>query len=72
MTPEKHSICVFNANTIAALRDTLNQIEYQTPETKLVVLKLGNSYYLRVKDADGADPGDINDSHPCPGSPGCT
>jgi hypothetical protein len=67
----KHSICVFNSNTIADLRGVLDQAEYQTPDSHLTILKDGNDYFLRVSNADGDDPGDLNDSHVCPGSPGC-
>jgi hypothetical protein len=67
----KHAIAIFSADAIASLRETLNQAEYQTPDADLIILRDGSDFYIRVTNADGDDPGDINDSRPCPGSPGC-
>lgn len=67
----KHSIAVFNSGAIGSLRELLNDSEYLTTDTQLVILRDGSKFYLRVQNTTGPDPDDINDSHPCPGSPGC-
>ncbi len=45
--------------------------EYAGPGARLRVLKDGKKVYVQIvkEDGDGGDP--INESHPCPGSPGC-
>ncbi len=60
----KHSLCVFPKSTVDALRDRLN--EYPTLEF-LIIKRDGKDFYIDTP--AGGDP--INDSHPCPGSPGC-
>jgi hypothetical protein len=53
------------------LRTLLNQPEYGGPGTLIRVSRSGSHFYLNVIGTEGEDPGDINDSHLCPGSPGC-
>lgn len=67
----KHSLCVFDGDSVDQLRATLNDPEYSGPGTKLRFSRDGNEFYMTVISASGEDPGDINASHPCPGSPGC-
>lgn len=67
----KKSLCTFDGDSLTTLRDLLNRPEYTEPGARLVFLKDGKDYFMRLQDADGEDPGDINASHPCPGSPGC-
>lgn len=50
--------------------------KYAGPDAQFRILTKGNKYYVQFcgpkvdgKYADGGDP--INDSHLCPGSPGC-
>jgi hypothetical protein len=67
----KHAVCIFSATAVDALRTTLISPEYDTG-AELTILRDGKKFFLRVRGVDDdADPGDINDSRPCPGSPGC-
>ena len=47
------------------------RLEYAGPNARLRILKDGDKYYVQFvgPDGEGGDP--LNDSHPCPGSPGC-
>jgi hypothetical protein len=45
--------------------------EYAGPDARLILMKQGAKYYVCVKGADGDGGDPLNDSHPCPGSPGC-
>jgi hypothetical protein len=64
----KHSLCTFTGNTVNAVRDYLN--EYTGPDTRIVFSRDGAAFYITVEDGHGQG-GTENDSHPCPGSPGC-
>ena len=66
--PESRSVCVFRGQSIAALREALD--EYPGADTFIRVMQHGHSYELVVCNAEGEGE-EINDSHPCPGSPGC-
>ena len=67
--PESRAVCVFRGQSITALRDAL--AEYPGDDTYIRVTQHGTSYTLVVCNAQGeGEP--INDSHPCPGSPGCS
>jgi hypothetical protein len=72
---KKHSLCVFGDDSgdssVDQLRRLLNQPEYSGPGTLIRVSRSGSNFYLNVIGVEGEDPGDINDSHLCPGSPGC-
>ena len=72
----KHSLCVFGDDsgnsTVDRLRGLLNRPEYAGPGTLLRVSRDGEDFFLTVITPGGDEPGDLNDSHVCPGSPGCT
>ncbi len=70
---EKHSLCVFGPGglSIPTLRAVLNDPEYGGDDVTLTVLRSGDNFFLRIANAAGDGPPDINDSHLCPGSPGC-
>lgn len=62
--------CYFDGESLDQIVAQLN--EYQgDPTRNLKILKgPGGKRYLQASTStDGGDP--INDSHPCPGSPGC-
>jgi len=61
-------LCYFDGASVAALRAAL--AEYPGDDTRVKIRKNDHGYELMVCDADG-DGDAINDSHPCPGSPGC-
>ena len=69
MATDPKAIAVFQGVTVQRVADDL--AEYDASTARILILKDGNDYYLQVKSAtgDGGDP--LNDSHPCPGSPGC-
>jgi hypothetical protein len=60
----KHALCVFSKETVNELRNRLN--EYPDLES-IVFSRDGSDFYIDTP--DGGDP--LNDSRPCPGSPGC-
>jgi hypothetical protein len=64
-----HSLCVFQGASVAKVRDYLN--EYTGPDTTVTVLRDGEKFYLRVNPQTGEEGGIVNESHVCPGSPGC-
>lgn len=67
------SLCVFgpNGNTISDLRALLAEPEYSGPDAAITILRDGNNFFMRVSNADGAHPTDLNESTQCPGSPRC-
>jgi hypothetical protein len=66
---ELHVLCYFDGGTLDAIVAELNEYEGD-PTRRLKVKKQGNDYFLQAcTDTDGG--GNENDSHPCPGSPGC-
>lgn len=71
----KRSLCVFGDDSgnssVDQLRALLNQPEYNAPGTLLRFSRDGHNFFMNVISPAGEDPGDINDSHLCPGSPGC-
>jgi hypothetical protein len=71
----KHSLCVFGDDSgnssVDQLRRLLNQPEYSGPGTLLRFSREGGHFFMNVISATGEDPDGINDSHLCPGSPGC-
>lgn len=62
------TLCYFDGDTVATVAAELQ--EYG-PGARLFFLKKGSEYFVQVKAAagEGGDPN--NNSHPCPGSPGC-
>lgn len=64
----RETLCYFEGASVEKLRDAL--AEYTAPDARVKVQTNGEQFWLLVCDADGkGDP--INDSHVCPGSPGC-
>lgn len=64
----KTTLCYFEGASVDKLRKAL--AEYTAPDTRVKIQTNGEQYWLLVCDPDGTgDP--INDSHVCPGSPGC-
>lgn len=76
MANDAKAVCYFEGESLDELRIRLG--EY-AEGGRLIVLRHGDRFFLRVTGGDGADSEpdgdaddqDINDSHPCPGSPGC-
>jgi len=64
----KHKHCYFDGASVQMLHDKL--LEYGPVGTIVSVLQEGTSFYLRVTNAN-EEGTDINESHVCPGSPGC-
>lgn len=67
---------IFRGPSVAALRDALNGAFAVDPEPEFFVRKeAGNRITLHILSdgvvAEGGGGGGINDSHVCPGSPGC-
>lgn len=65
----RETICYFEGASVDKLRVAL--MEYTATDTRVKVLTNGREYWLQVCDTDGKGGDPINDSHPCPGSPGC-
>ena len=64
----KVTLCYFEGESVEKLRAAL--AAYPAPDTRVKIQTNGAAYWLLVCDPDGkGDP--INDSHVCPGSPGC-
>lgn len=73
-----HALCVFGnvvnedgKTAVDQLRDLLNNPEYAGPGTLLRFSRDGEHFVMNVINADGDDPGGINQSSQCPGAPGC-
>ncbi len=45
--------------------------EYAGTDARFKILAKGNKYYIQFCGADGNGGDPINESHVCPGSPGC-
>jgi hypothetical protein len=65
----QHAIAVFSGASVNQLRTDLEL--YSGPDAIVRLYKDGDSYLLQVCDADGSGGDPINESRPCPGSPGC-
>jgi L-arabinose isomerase len=65
---QRRTLCYFDGPSIDALRAAL--AEYPGPATQLSIVQHGAKYELVVCEV-GGDGDPINDSHLCPGSPGC-
>jgi hypothetical protein len=69
------ALCTFGPDsdggvTIGTIRTLLNSAEYSGDDTALTFLRDGNDFYVRVSNADGDHPTDLNDSTQCP-NPRC-
>jgi hypothetical protein len=69
--PKPKVVAYFEGEAFWALFDQQRD-EYAGPGARLRILKDGKKMYVQVCAADGEGGDPINDSHPCPGSPGCT
>jgi hypothetical protein len=67
------ALCVFQdtqgGNTVQTVAKELE--EYGPAVARIILLTDGKGYFLQVKAETGDGGGPLNESHPCPGSPGC-
>ena len=65
---EPKALCYFDGATVAAVAHDLAEYGHTA---LIIVLKQVTEYYLQVHDENGIGGDPYNQSHPCPGSPGC-
>jgi hypothetical protein len=70
MANEPKVECYFEGEAFWAQFDA-HRAEYAGPGAQLRILKQGNKHFMQFCAGDGDGGELINDSHPCPGSPGC-
>ncbi len=69
------SLCTFGPDsdggtTIASLKALLNSDEYGGDDAAITFLRDGNDFYMRLSNAEGDHPTDLNESTQCP-NPRC-
>lgn len=71
-TPDKfQAIAVFDRPTLERLQADLDTYLALPGDVYLRLKQHGHDYALQVCDENENGGGDLNDSHVCPGSPGC-
>lgn len=64
------ALCYFEGENFWTQFDA-QRAEYAGPDARFKILKDGDRYFVQFCNADGDGGTAINESHICPGSPGC-